>query len=257
MPDSNYRIYPDGKDTLVYDEGDGRTLRFNCDLVEPFQVYVPNDQRWVQQTPDWAHERRQIVLDRLRAAKIIICEEAEFTRTIYAPDGTFRIESYYEMDERGYLMRWVRVLGADEQVLLHLNDANLSGSIGFPGPGMVTIPFNLHGRSHQIGINVRDRTFWFHPTDDPQPLDCLAAALAERLPRMSADPLIRPRLRSILGSVGLLAGSLLFVAGGIWQSLAGRTSRDRWIGILCTIFFGLCAAMGIIDLRRWHRRRRT
>src|SRR5438067_3109458 len=151
MPDPTYRIYPDWKETLVYDEGDGRTLRLDCDCVEPYQVSVPSADRWAEQTPPWAHERREIVLERLRAAKCIICEESEFTRTIHAPDGGCRVEIYYEMDERGYLMRAIRVIRGDGEILLNLNDAAPAGAVGFPAVGIITLPFKLHGRSHQIG----------------------------------------------------------------------------------------------------------
>lgn len=256
MPDPNFRIYPDWKDTLVYDEGDGRTLRLDCDCVEPYQVSVPSADRWLDQTPPWAHERREIVLERLRTAKCIICEESQFTRTIHAPDGTCHVESYYEMDERGHPIRWIRIIGTDRDVVLDLNEAGLDGGVGFPGTGIVTLPFNLRGRHRQIGINVRDRTFWCHPADEPQSLDRLPVIFAEPAPRVVDNPLIRPRWRSILGSLGLIAASLLFVAAGIWQSIAGRTPRDHWIGAICAIFFGLCAAAGIADLRRWIKPRR-
>ena len=257
MPDSNYRIYPDWKDTLVYDEGDGRTLRLDCDLVEPYQVSVPSADRWLNQTPPWAHERREIVLDRLRAAKCVICEEAQFTRTIHAPDGASQVQFHYEPDERGYVMRRISVVGGEGQVLLELNDAELDGPVVFPAPGIVTLRFDLRRRHRQLSIDVRDRKFWCHPADEPESLDRLPVILAEPAPRAVDDPQIRPRLRSILGSVGLLAGSLLFVAAGVWQSIAGRTPRDRGIGVLCIVFFGLCAAMGIVELRGKLRRPRT
>jgi hypothetical protein len=118
------------------------------------------------------------------------------------------------------------------------------------------LPFNLNGRSRQIGINVRQRTFWFHPTDEPKPLDRLGAMLAEPAPRVVANPRIRRRVRSTLGSVAMLIASLLFVAAGIWQSIVGRTPKDHWIGALCAAFFGLCGAAAIVDLCRCRRRQR-
>jgi hypothetical protein len=259
MSDALYRIYPDWKDILVYDEGDGRTLRLDCACIDPiYQVSLPTRDRWNEETPLWAHERRGIILDRLRAANCIICEVGRFVTCTGSPDGTFRVEVYYEPDERGYPLRSIRVvLNDDNFVLVDLPDAGLAGLLQFPQPGMLTLPFSIQSRKYQIGINVREHTFWTHPNEIPRPLDQLAPTLAVQVPQSPAPRIAPLPLRSLLGSIAYLATCVMFVAAGAWQMIDGHKTRDHWIGALCVLFFGLCAAVPIMELRRWGRYRRN
>ena len=252
----NYRIYPDWKDILVYDEGDGRTLRLDCDnMQEPYQVYLPSARLWQEQMPPWANERRQIIVDRILAANVVVCVVDGFVRSISSPDGAFRVDAYYEQDERGYPMRWVRVIAGDA-IVASFDDATLAGVAQFPVPGEVILPLEIERERVQIGINLNNRTFWFHPNERPEPLDQLRPALASLQPPPFIPPLIRPSLRSLIGSIVLLSISLMFVAAGLFECFAGHTAHDRWIGVLGVIFFGVCGATSVWDVRRWLNRRR-
>src|SRR5450755_5125348 len=103
MAAAGYRIYPEWKEIVVYDEGDGRILRFDGDSVgDGFDVAVPAPDLWVAQTPPWAHERRGIILERPRAARCTL-REVGVTSVIYrSPDGSFFVETCNEPDDRGF-----------------------------------------------------------------------------------------------------------------------------------------------------------
>ena len=50
----------------------------------------------------------------------------------------------------------------------------------------------------------------------------------------------------------LLAGALLFVAGGLWMAGVFGEPPDRnrvWLGWACALFFGLCGLLGVARLR--------
>jgi hypothetical protein len=119
------------------------------------------------------------------------------------------------------------------------------------------LPFSARGQARQIGIDTNARTFWFNPHDIPQPLSELPGVLSWVPSPIPARPLHRPKIRTLVGSIFLLLVSLTFVAGGIWQAMAGRTRRDHWIGALAAGFFALCALAPISDLKNWPRRRRN
>ena len=186
----------------------------------------------------------------------MVCVVDGFVRSISSPDGAFRVDAYYEQDERGYPMRWVRVIAGDA-IVASFDDATLAGVARFPVPGEVILPLEIEKESRiQIGINLNDRTFWFHPNERPEPLDQLVPALASLQPPPLIPPLIRPSLRSLIGSIVLLSISRMFVAAGLFECFAGHTAHDRWIGVLGVIFFGVCGATSVWDVRRWLNRRR-
>jgi hypothetical protein len=251
MSEEHYRIYPDWKEVLVYDEGPDRMLRFDCDnLQQPYQVYLPSASRWRDETPPWAHERREIILDRIRAANVVICVVDGPLRSIESPDGTLRVDAYYDLDERGSPMRSVRVIWGMETVA-ELGEALLSGSPQFPAAGEVVLPLKIHKQAVQIGINANDRTFWFHRNERPAPLCELASALQSPRPAPKPLPPAPPRrsIREWFSVVFTLSVAFLFVAAGIFECFMGRTARERWIGALGVIFFGLCGASVCFDAR--------
>jgi len=247
------RIYPAWKDVVVYDEGPDRTLRFDAEGVAAhFQVSVPAAARWAEKMPEWAQGRRALILERLRAAHCVICEVDHWLRSIQSPEGGFRVEFHWEPDERGALPRKaIRIiLHEGNVVLVHLEDAGVAGVIHFPGPDVVLLPFEVQGCRYQVGVNVLERTFWIHPTEEPRPLDQLPSVIAARL---SPSPVrsrieVAPTSRWISG-VQLL-GCVLFIAVGLWQGFAGHRLRDRFLGGAGALFFGLCAWFLLGDLRR-------
>jgi hypothetical protein len=248
-PTADFRIYPDWKDVMVYDEGDGRVLRLECDSLggDQFQVSVPSVDCWSEETPVWAHEKRNLILARLRAARCNLCEVGQFIRTLFSPDGRFRVEIYYEPEPPFRPREEIRVLG-DQGLEARFPAAGVAGVISFPSPGMVIIPYNVDGRRYQVGINTIDRTFWFPTHEDPQALENLPAVLAAQMP-VRVPVSIRPKFP--LAVLWEFPTCLIAVGGGIWQMIDGKTTKDHVLGAVCAIFFGACFTVPMGELRRW------
>jgi hypothetical protein len=250
-----FRIYPDWKDVIVYDEGAERVIRFGCGSVgQTFYVTVPDASCWMRDTPAWAHDRRVLILARLRAADCILSEAGQFVCSTRSPDGQFRVEQCDEPDPPFRPRSEVRVvINESDRRVVTLPSAQVSGLILFPMPGRVSIPFNMPNGRHQIGIDVNEETFWFDRNERPELLKHLSAAIAalfpvSRVQHASAKP------KTVAGAIFWLMVSVMFVAGGIWMMIDGQTTKDRVIGLLGAVFFGLCAAAPIIDLQRMRKR---
>ncbi|HEX3356601.1 MAG TPA: hypothetical protein VHS31_06425, partial [Tepidisphaeraceae bacterium] len=160
---TTHRIYPAWKELLVYEESPDRKLQFQCDCVEPYQVHLPAPELWPTQTPPWAHDRRDLILNRLRAANCIICEVDRTTISILSPDNTFRVEIYSEPDDRGHPLRALRIRTTNNQLLADIHDAHLTAEVTFPAPGELILPFNLNSTRYKIAINIPNKTFSFLP----------------------------------------------------------------------------------------------
>ena len=229
MSDALYRIYPDWKDILVYDEGDGRTLRLDCACLDPiYQVSLPTRDRWNEETPLWAPSGEgSFSIGCVRP----IASFAKWADLLPAPvpDGTFRVEVYYEPDERGYPLRSIRVvLNDDNFVLVDLPDAGLAGLLQFPQPGMLTLPFSIQSRKYQIGINVREHFSGAIETKFP---DLLINLLPRPLCRCHCQHENRPAAPGFVAWFDCVLGHLfMFVAGRVWQMIDGHKTRDHWIG---------------------------
>lgn len=238
------RIYPAWKDVIVYDEGSDRTLRFDAEgVAAPFQVSVPAAARWAEKMPEWAQGRRALILERLRAAHCLICEVDHWLRSIQSPEGGFRVEFHWEPDERGALPRKaIRIiLNEGPVVLVHLEDAGQAGAIGFPGPNVVLLPFEVQGWRQEVGVNVLERTFWFHPTGERRPLDQLPGVIVARRPPDPVPTRVEATPTSGWSSGVQLLGCGLFIAVGLWQGFVGNRLRDRFLGGAGVLFFGICA----------------
>jgi hypothetical protein len=118
----------------------------------------------------------------------------------------------------------------------------------FPSPGELIPPVHLNGSNQQLGVNVSARTFWTHPLE-VQPLDNLPAWLASQQSVRPVAPWRSPPPRRGVRPIINLCGCLLFVAAGIWMVFAGSSSKDRWMGALAAVFFGLCALAPVSELR--------
>jgi hypothetical protein len=55
----------------------------------------------------------------------------------------------------------------DDRVAVCFPTAQLRGTIVFPPPSSVNIPFLLSGRQHQLGIDLDAGTFWFDANERP------------------------------------------------------------------------------------------
>ena len=104
MSDPEYRISVQWKDTVVYEEGD-RSLRFDGgSMSEPVHVSVPAAEVWSRRVPAWASERRAVIVERLRAAGMVVEEDGDGYRAVTSPDGAVRVieeRGEVTVDERG------------------------------------------------------------------------------------------------------------------------------------------------------------
>jgi hypothetical protein len=257
MPDDSYHITPQWKDLLVYDEGDGRRIEFDAgNMAEPYQVSVPAAGQWARRTPAWAHERRGIIIERLRKSGCIVEEVDNGVSTTLSPDGSFRVEVRQQDDYPAPPRRSIRIVLANGMEIVALDNCYPRGIMTFPSPGELILPVHLNGSTQQLGVNVVDRTFWTHPLE-VQPLDSLPAWLASQQSVRPAVPWRSSPRRGRLWPILNLCGCLLFVAAGIWIVFAGSNSKDRWMGALAAVLFGLCALAPIRELRSREPREST
>ena len=181
-------------------------------------------------------------------------------RGVVSPDGSFRVWKHREYERFGVL-ETVRVFTLPDQTMV-LDVTNWGTSpepLRFPAPGRLLV--SLADRVSQwrpVLVDVPSRTFRFAPDGEAEPLDRLAHRLATTGERPAKSPVAESKpqaLRSRLGAWAMGFGSLLFVAVGVWMAIAGQTTRDRWLGGLCAVFFGACAAVPLLDRRGIRKRR--
>ena len=163
-----------------------------------------------------------------------------------------RIESLVEPDDRATPWESTRVLAVPgNEVLAILTMHTVTGAITFPAPGCVEM--HLHGRygsKHKLRINARAQSFALD--DGPeQHLSKLEALVYP--PERDAVPQPVAVAANGLVQVGSALASLAFVAGGLWMALGAGSAKDRWIGVACVLFFGLCAGTFIAEWRRGRR----
>jgi hypothetical protein len=206
--------------------------------------------------PAWAHDRRALIVDRLRKSGAILYEQDDEVTTVLSPGATFRIECISEYDDRAPAWDRLRVVAtADERELVYLPLHGTHGLIEFPAPGIVHIPLqSRYGPKHQLRLDLVNGTFALDNSPQQEKLETLFARLQAQQP-MAAAPapsLISPASRAaqwLLDSVMVMIG-LIFVAGGLWMSLTGHTLKDRLVGILGVLFFGACAVVAARGLFR-------
>jgi hypothetical protein len=209
-------------DALVYDEGAGRSIQFGCKKsVNPPRVWAPASGWWVQRTPEWAHGRREVIVDRLRRSGVVLYEQGENLTTIRSLDGTFVVECYSQPDERAAPWQTTQVvLKPSGRVIVRLPLFEVSGEIHFSGAGVVELPLlSRYGPRHQLWVNVAHEKFRLDADETEQPLKVLAGRLELDSPKFLMFPTSRqPSWRRPVQDVGTLIICALFVAGGIWMS---------------------------------------
>jgi hypothetical protein len=253
MSQNDFHIQRAWHDLLVYDEGEGRRIEFTCpSLGEPPRVHVPADATWAQRMPVWANGRRQIIVGRLRASGAIVYEQDRELTSVRSPDGTFRVECISQFDERAPAWERTRVVAMPgEQVLMHLPLHGVSGEIQFPQNGVVELPLlSRYGPKHQLRVNVSAGTFVLD-VEAEQPLELLQARLdLDSPPQLPYARTKRSNRQQKFNDAALAVGCFLFVVGGIWMACAGKTTKDRWIGFMSTMFFGAGLISPIVQLYR-------
>src|SRR5437899_3169013 len=86
MPQETYQIRPAWPDAMVYQQNDGNVLTLDSpSMAEPPHVIIPGARSWTERMPAWTHERRQIILDRLREAGCIVHEQDDHQTAIVSP----------------------------------------------------------------------------------------------------------------------------------------------------------------------------
>ncbi|MDB5294375.1 MAG: hypothetical protein JWO31_358 [Phycisphaerales bacterium] len=259
-PVAAYRIFPSYPDTLVYDEGDGRTIAFGClSLAEPPRVSVPSAARWAAGTPEWARGQRETIIGRLRAARCVVFEAGETLTTIVSPDGAFRIESGRRAGEEPSSPGAIRILVVpSETALYYLPGYAVVDAAGFDAPGRVDLWIRSRsGAIRSVRIDLYARSYRLPPAGDPRPLDMLreglevAAVAPPPLPTRRARVQPRPRPAVMLRDAAAAAGGGGALAvGGVWLAFAGRSAGDRSAGAVGALVFGTCAYTGVASLAR-------
>jgi hypothetical protein len=234
-------------DTLIYDEGDGRSMEFSCpSTIEPLQVTVPAEGQWRANSPEWAHELREVIMGKLRAAGAILYEQDGDLTTVLLPDGMLRLEEISEYNERGPPWKTTRLVALPaNEVLAELPLFALVESTRFPVPGVVSITL-MHHRStmHVALLNIPARTFSLPPDPQERPLSELATALVAHTPQ-PPPPLLRdfppasPLIKA-LKHYGLLFSLLLFALGSVFLVFRAVSLKDRMLFVLCFFFFAAC-----------------
>src|SRR5258708_23530839 len=90
MASDPFSISHSTPDVLLYDEGEGRTVEFQCrpgnDLTA---VAAQAENMWEFHTPTWAHERRRVLRQRLQGSGLNIYETSQVLIYGLSPHGTW------------------------------------------------------------------------------------------------------------------------------------------------------------------------
>lgn len=176
--------------------------------------------------------------------------------SVQSPDATFRIEVQREYERFGVLETTRLVTLPDEVLLL---DATSWGAateaLRFPAPGQVIVPLaDGMAQWHAVHIDVPSRTFRIDAAASAEPLSQLPqrlAALGDAARRAIPPAVVAPpSTRQRIGNWAMALGGLLFAIFGGWLAVMADTPRDRWMGLACAVFFGGCAWVPLLELRR-------
>jgi hypothetical protein len=250
MSPDTYRLVPAWPEALVYEEDAERILRFACrSLEEPPIVSVPSAERWPREMPPWAHARRALILERLRAGRCILCEEDGLLNRFVSLDGSLAVELEHIPDDRTGPWERMCVLRLPEgERLAATTSRGTPSNVRFPSPGVVQVAItDRGGEPRQLWIDASARRFRFFPEAQSWPLSELETQLGYGLP---AKPALPVKLESRAAALGALLGSLVLSAAGVWMMLAGDTVKDRLLGALCALFFAACAVVPRLRARK-------
>ncbi len=147
----------------------------------------------------------------------------EMTTTL-SPDGSFRVETLSQPEERGPALETTRiVMLPGEQIPVYLPLYGTTGVVRFPGPGLVAL--TLRGRdykNHELRVNVPAGTFMLDGDRAEQDLQTLQARLGLAGSPGDRGPVRSPLFSAIGNVVPMTAGCLILVVAGIWMSLAAE-----------------------------------
>jgi hypothetical protein len=178
---------------------------------------------------------------------------------VLSPDGGLRVEWHDDWDDRSGPWHYLRIVEvASGRVQVSLSGRNGWGAIRFPRPGIVAVSMkDASGQWREVRLNAFSGGFRFEGGEVDEPIARLDECLGWRRP--PAVPVSPSPLRAFTARIGNALnaiGTLLFTAAGLWMAWAGKTSKDRWIGVLCALFFGACASVPLIEWRQARRARR-
>jgi hypothetical protein len=205
--------------------------------------------------PAWARPQRAAILERLRHAGCVLCEEDEHRSTLHSLDGTLRVSLERSFDERSGPWETVRLervsTDAMSQVeperLLQLTSRGTPGVVRFPRAGHVTLAVtDRYARPLTLYVDAEASSFRVQ-ADGPE----ISLALLENrlgyddVPENHQPVQARPSLRSELGT---LLSSFALAASGAWMAHSAETSTLRWVGAACGAFFALSCVVVLRDL---------
>jgi hypothetical protein len=245
----------DATDVLVYSDGDGRSIEFNCGAtVSPVQVWIPLGRSWTEHAPPWAQAERDAIVEHVRAWGAVVHEtlvDADYNTltTTQSPDRSFRVECREEYDDRAPAWERTRLVATTgDEVLVDLRLHGVTGVIEFPRPDTVILDLRgRYGDRRRLRVDVARRQF--HLDGDPefveQPLHLLTSRLAPPAP---STPLPARRQSAFDLMIGLLGAP--FALGGLWLALTGKSASDRLAGIGGMVLGGFALASAGAELRR-------
>ena len=259
MSSDGFNISHSSPTAVLYDEGQGRTIEFKCRAGDDMTaISAPATDAWSYHTPPWAHEKRQIILDRLRSSGLIVYETSQLLLSVLSPDRAYRIETQWQPDERAPAWETVQITKvAGNRMILRLPLYSFADNIEFAEGGIVGIALQgRYGERHRLQLDVGGETFRLDDDPAEQPLTQLPDRLATKhpAPTLSYSSIPPARKPPWLGDLASAIISPLFVVGGVWMCIDGKTMKDRLIGGFGVFFFGAIAAVSIRTLlRRWRR----
>ncbi len=240
---------------MVYEDELGQLIPFDTrTMAEPPHVLVPAAERWADKMPMWAHAQRDLILARLRGAGCVVAEQGGDLTSTLSPDGSLRVDEERQYDERSGLWETVQVRAMPGgRVLGYALNYGATDAPRFPRPSAVVIPLmHRSGLRQQVEIDAAARTFRLDDAD-PEPLHLLQKRLEPDAP---AEPYVSPAVSSTMSMLLqalMVLGCALFVLAGAWVAVSSHTSKDRWMGVLCIVFFGAC---GVASWAEWRQARR-
>jgi hypothetical protein len=219
---------------MVYAE-EGRELRLACTSpAEPPVVFVPDERNWRTQVPEWAHERRALVIQRLRGAGCVLSEQdGVFTRT-RSLDGVLLVESEDVRDDRSGLWDAARVIdNRSGEVIAHVHGYRGACDVRFDGAHSLTLSFHDHHERRTLVLDADRKLFTLDGATPDRPLVELSRALTIR---PSTSPVQPSSTRTRISWLYVVGGAVLTLTG-LWQLIFAAALDQRALGGLCTVFF--------------------
>ncbi|MFN0120575.1 MAG: hypothetical protein ACKV2V_08740, partial [Blastocatellia bacterium] len=171
-----------------------------------------------------------------------------------SPDGAWRIEEHddYEYIHEGGIYRHTRVYAAGNELILELRDTSLPAPPAFLNQQEVDLELKYVSLPVRARLNLRNRTFVFHPHDFPRPFAEMPNALLELWQNNLRSPVRVISKGKYLGELLSVLGCFVFVAIGVFLLLYHAGTRaDQYKALAVIVFFGLCGFVLLADLRKY------